>query len=73
MAKFIWSIDPLAVTRLGQKTGRPPCNAAELARIGIPARKIPRVQAELARLAADDRLDRPALLALAQKIADQLL
>lgn len=73
MAKFVWSINPLAITRLGREAGPCPCTVAELARIGIPARKIPRVQAELTRLAADGRLDRPALLALAREIARQLL
>ncbi|WP_300364324.1 hypothetical protein [uncultured Subdoligranulum sp.] len=73
MARFVWSIDPLAVTRLGQEPRDAPFTPGELARIGIPARKIPRVQAELARLAADGQLDRRALLALAPEIARQLL
>ena len=45
----------------------------ELARIGIPAHKIDRVQAELARLAADKTLTRAELTQLAKKIAAVLL
>ena len=50
MAKLIWGIDPLAVSRLGRTAKKPPFTKKELARIGIPAHKIPRVQEELARL-----------------------
>lgn len=48
---------------------------AELARVGIPARKIPRVLAELRRQAAAcPALDRPGTLcALARQIARRLL
>ena len=53
MAKLIWSLDPLAVSRLGRAAKKPPFSKKELARIGIPARKIPRVQEELARLSGD--------------------
>lgn len=53
MAKLIWGIDPLAVSRLGHTAKKPPFTKKELARIGIPAHKIPRVQEELARLTAD--------------------
>ena len=45
----------------------------ELARIGIPAHKIDRVQAELASLAADKTLTRAELTQLAKKIAAVLL
>ena len=44
-----------------------------LARIGIPARKIPRVQEELARLSGDTTLKREELGMLAWEIADLLL
>ena len=50
MAKLIWGIDPLAVSRLGRTAKKPPFTKKELARIGIPAHKIPRVQEELERL-----------------------
>ena len=42
MARFVWSIDPLAVTRLGQEPRDAPFTPGELARIGIPARKAAR-------------------------------
>ena len=58
MAKVLWGVDPLAASRLGQKQNEPPFTQKELARIGIPAHKIDRVQAELARLAADKTLTR---------------
>lgn len=41
MAKLIWGIDPLAVSRLGRTAKKPPFTKKELARIGIPAHKIP--------------------------------
>ena len=50
MARIVWSVDPLAVSRLGQAEAAPPLTKKQLARIGIPAHKIPRVQQELARL-----------------------
>lgn len=50
MARLIWSIDPLAVSRLQKNSGKSPLTIKQLAKLGIPARKIPRVQAELARL-----------------------
>ena len=58
MAKLIWGIDPLAVSRLGRTAKKPPFTKKELARIGIPAHKIPRVREELARLTADKTLTR---------------
>ena len=51
MAKLIWGIDPLAVSRLGRTAKKPPFTKKELARIGIPAHKIPRE--ELGRLAEE--------------------
>ena len=41
MAKLIWSLDPLAVSRLGRAAKKPPFSKKELARIGIPAHKTP--------------------------------
>ena len=73
MAKVLWGVDPLAVSRLGRKQNEPPFTQKELARIGIPAHKIDRVQAELARLAADKTLTRAELTQLAKKIAAVLL
>ena len=73
MAKLIWSLDPLAVSRLGRAAKKPPLSKKELARIGIPARKIPRVQEELARLAADKTLTREELGGLAEEISWLLL
>ncbi len=72
MAKVLWGVDPLAASRLGQKqNGRPLPKRSW--RIGIPAHKIDRVQAELARLAADKTLTRAELTQLAKKIAAVLL
>ena len=73
MAKVLWGVDPLAASLLGQKQNEPPFTQKELARIGIPAHKIDRVQAELARLAADKTLTRAELTQLAKKIAAVLL
>lgn len=73
MAKVLWGVDPLAASQLGQKQNEPPFTQKELARIGIPAHKIDRVQAELARLAADKTLTRAELTQLAKKIAAVLL
>ena len=44
MAKIIWGIDPLAVSRIHQPEGGCPLSAADFARLGIPARKCPRVR-----------------------------
>ena len=72
MARIVWSVDPLAVSRLGQAEAAPPLTKKQLARIGIPAHKIPRVQQELARLAPQLE-DVLAMEALAKQIARQLL
>ena len=52
-----------------------PISVEEMARIGIPARKIPRVREELQRLiAADPALrDRKKVLQLARQIAAEIL
>lgn len=73
MARFVWSIDPLAVSRLKNPECKSPLTASELACLGIPKRKIPRVEAELARLNTETALDRTLLPALARQIADQFL
>ena len=73
MAKLIWSIDPLAVSRLWHAAKKPPFTKKELARIGIPAHKIPRVREELARLTADKTLTRAELGMLAEEIGYLLL
>ena len=73
MAKVLWGVDPLAVVRLGQESHKPPFTKRELACLGIPARKIPRVQEELARLSGDKTLGREELAGLAWEIADLLL
>ena len=70
MAKIIWGIDPLAAIRLHEPAGECPLTAAELARLGIPARKRERVRQELTRLAAD--FDKPTLEKLAVQIARRL-
>ena len=63
MAKLIWSLDPLAVSRLGRAAKKPPFSKKELAR----------VQEELARLSGDTTLKREELGMLAWEIADLLL
>lgn len=73
MAKWMWSTDPLAVFRLGADPGKSPLTSAALLELGIPARKIPRVQAELARLCAKDTIPSAALPDLARQIARHLL
>lgn len=73
MAKWIWSIDPLAVSRLRKTAGKSPLSRIALARLGIPARKIPRVQAELARLRKGSDFDLATWQALAREIARQLV
>ena len=73
MAKWIWSIDPLAVSRLRKPAGKSPLSRIALARLGILARKIPRVQAELARLRKGSDFDLATWQALAREIARQLV
>ena len=73
MVKLIWSLAPLPVPRRGREAKKPPFSKKELARIGIPARKISRVQEELARLSGDTTLKREELGMLAWEIADLLL
>jgi len=73
MARFVWSIDPLAVSRLGEGHAKSPLSSAQLLELKIPARKVPRVRAELARLNALQELDPAVLPDLALQIARQLL
>ena len=73
MARIVWSVAPLAVSRLGQAEAAPPLTKKQLARIGIPAHKIPRVQQELARLSADKTLTYRELVMLADEITGLLL
>ena len=70
MAKIIWGIDPLAASRIHQPEGECPLSAADFARLGIPARKCPRVRQELARFAAE--FDKPTLEKLAVQFARRL-
>lgn len=72
MAKFVWSLDPLAISRLGKNSTKSPLSIADLRALGIPARKIPRVQAELARLNTGNVVSTEALPELARQIARQL-
>lgn len=73
MAKLVWSLSPRAIHHLGQEEKTCPLSKEELLRLGIPARKIARVQEELARLAGDDALDPSALPSLACALARQFL
>lgn len=73
MKKLIYGFNLNRLRRVTEPERRPPVTAVELARIGIPAGKIPRLLQELGRLqAADPSLDRAALLALAKPLAAQL-
>ncbi len=72
MKQFAFGFGPKALRRRDGTPGPAPFTAGELARIGIPARKISRVQAELARL-APQLPNRAVLLKLAKEIAKQLL
>ena len=72
MSQWIWSHDPLAVSRLGNDPGKSPLDSGALLALGIPAREVPRVQAELARLSARTPLDPATLPELARQIARQL-
>lgn len=72
MKKFICGFGPGALGGRERQARDAPLTALRLARIGIPARKIPRVQAELARL-APQLPDRSVQLQLAKEIAKQLL
>lgn len=72
MARFVWSIDPLAVSRLGEGHAKSPLSSAQLLELKILARKVPRVRAELARLNALQELDPAVLPDLALQIARQL-
>lgn len=69
-----WKIGLGVPPQPARKPARLPVSAAELARIGIPARKIPRILGELtALLQADPGLaDRPTALRLARAL-DALL
>ncbi len=73
MARFVWSLNPAAIFHMHDSGAKSPLSASELACLGIPKHKIPRVEAELARLSSETELDRALLPALARQIARQLL
>ena len=72
MKKLVYGFDPQALRALGEEPTAPPMTSAALAALGIPERKIPRVQQELARLAPQLE-DVLAMEELAKQIARQLL
>lgn len=72
MKKLVYGFDPHALKTLTEESKTPPMTAASLAAMGIPERKIPRVQQELARLAPQME-DVLAMESLAKQIAKQLL
>ncbi len=76
MAKLVYGHDARALRRATASGEAPaaPLSERELAALGIPAARIPRVQEELARLAAQDSrlLDRTTLEQLAAAISRQL-
>lgn len=73
--RLIYGFDPHAVQKTGPQPPHAPVTVRDLAAIGIPPRKIPRVREELDRLAAaDPALRDPALLLkLARRLARRLL
>lgn len=75
MANIVWGIDPLAASRAGKQIDPAQCplSRAALEGIGIPPRKLERVQTELARLAAAGGVADDAWPGLATEIARQLL
>ena len=73
MARLIWSIDPLAVSRLQKSSGKSPLTIKQLAKLGIPARTIPRVQAELARLNHEESFSAEVWPQIALQIARHLV
>lgn len=73
MKKLVYGFDPQALRALGEEPAAPPMTAAALAALGIPERKIPRVQQELARLSADKTLTYRELVMLADEITGLLL
>ena len=70
---FVWGTNPQPFRGKADSSIVLPISVEEMARIGIPARKIPRVQEELARLSGDTTLKREELGMLAWEIADLLL
>lgn len=72
---FVWSTNPQPFRGKADSSIVLPISVEEMARIGIPARKIPRVREELQRLiTADPALrDRKMVLQLARQIAAEIL
>ena len=72
---FVWGTNPQPFRGKADSSIVLPISVEEMARIGIPARKIPRVREELQRLiAADPALrDRKMVLQLARQIAAEIL
>lgn len=73
-SSLIYGFNPYALRSAGQNDPLVAVSLQELARIGIPARKAPRVMQELQALAAADPSlrGRETLLKLARHIAAQL-
>ena len=72
---FVWGTNPQPFRGKADSSIVLPISVEEMARIGIPARKIPRVREELQRLiAADPALrDRKMVLQLARQITAEIL
>ena len=72
---FVWGTTPQPFRSKADSSIVLPISVEEMARIGIPARKIPRVREELQRLiAAGPALrDRKMVLQLARQIAAEIL
>ena len=72
---FVWGNNPQPFRGKADSSIMLPISVEEMAHIGIPARKIPRVREELQRLiAADPALrDRKMVLQLARQIAAEIL
>lgn len=72
MEKLIYGIDPHALRQTGEPERPPLLSVSVLKRIGVPPRKVRRVQQELSRLAVGQPWKEPQLVALAKAIAAQL-
>lgn len=75
MQKWMFGLGMQSLPRDCGERIKIPVNQADLCRMGIPARKVPRVLRELSRaVQADKRLNnRPVLLRMARQFAGMLL
>lgn len=71
---FIYGVNPHSILTMGQEKYPSPLSVRQLGKLGIPARKVPRIQEELGRLAQTEGLqDEKVLMQLALRLAEELL